>query len=345
MAGDEDRMIETTDGPVRLIDVARAAEVSPATASRVLNGHPVDAELTARVIAVADRLDYRPNAVARNLRRQDTQVWAVVVTDITNAFYTSMVRGIEDVAQRSGYSVLLGNSDEEPGKEERYLRVAEAERVAGVVLTPSAGGGPARRLARAGIPVVCVDRPLTGPDAPAADCVMTDSGRGAEEATEHLLAQGWRRPACLPGPKDTHTARERAAGYRRAVRRAGVGSVCRPGPFTVEGGREGVRRLLAADEPPDALLLGNATLALGALEALAEAGLRIGHDLGVVTFDDPPWAALLDPPLTVVSQPAYAIGTDAAELLLQRMAERNGSQPVTRLLPTTLITRASSLRR
>ncbi|MDN5726417.1 MAG: LacI family transcriptional regulator [Propionibacteriales bacterium] len=332
-------------GPARLVDVARSASVSVATVSRVLNGHHVDAELSARVRAAVASLDYRPNAIARSLRRRDTQVWAVVITDVTNPFFTSLVRGIEDVAQESGYSVLLGNSDESAIKQEHYLQVAESERVAGVVLTPAESQASVSRLTAVGIPVVTVDRPLGEDQAHSvADSIMADSAGGAEVATAHLLSHGWSRPACIAGPQRTITAQDRARGYERAMLSSGLSPRTVWSTFTTPGGHEAAQALLGGDDRPDALVLGNSAIALGALAAVAAAGLVVGRDIGLVGFDDSPWAPLMTPPLTVVSQPAYELGADAARLLLARIQGTGPTDPVRILRQTTLIERGSCRR-
>ena len=146
---------------VKIVDVAEAAQVSVATVSRALNhSSRVDPVLAARVRATAERLGYRPNAVARNLRRQGTQVWALIITDINNPFYTAVARGVEDQASESGFSVLLCNSDEDQGKEDRYLEVAEQERVAGVIMAPRASDSDVSGAVGSKIPLVAVDRQL-----------------------------------------------------------------------------------------------------------------------------------------------------------------------------------------
>lgn len=357
---------------VRLVDVARAAEVSVATVSRVLNGHPVDPALAERVRDATTRLGYRPNAVARNLRRRDTQVWAVVITDVTNPFFTSLVRGLEDVAQASGFSVLLCNSDEDADKERRYLDVAESERVAGLVLTPRTPATDVSRLMRAGIPIVAVDRPLRPGRSPArtpdparpdatpeqdgarratpADTVLTDtvttsSAAGAAAATDHLLEHGWRRPACISGPLDSVTGAERATGYLRSMRHHGCTPIVRHTSFSAEGGRAAATELLTGGDPPDAFFVANSNLTLGVLTAIADLGKRLRTDVGLISFDDAPWAPLLDPPLTVVSQPAYDLGATAGRLLLARIHGEAEPEPVQVTLPTTLVERASCRRR
>lgn len=321
---------------VTIIDVAREAGVSPATVSRALNGAKVDPELAERARAAAERLGYRANAMARNLRRQKTDVLALIISDVANPVFTAIARGVEDVAQRAGYSVLLCNADEDPDKEARYLEVAIAEQVAGIVISPHAAATDVERAIAAGIPLVVVDRPLDAP----VDSVLVRSESGARAATEHLLAEGWNRPACLPGPADAATALDRLAGYRAAVGGDGVHAFA---PFSIEGGAAAAAAVLDSHDP-DALLVGNAQMTLGVLEELARRHLVVGRDLGLVTFDDAPWARFVDPAITVVGQPAYEIGARAAELLLGRVAGAAG-KPETVEFGTELVVRASSVRR
>ncbi|MES2170290.1 MAG: LacI family DNA-binding transcriptional regulator [Actinomycetota bacterium] len=328
-------------GTAKISDVAREAGVSEATVSRALNNHPtVGPEFVKRVRAAADRLGYRPNGIARSLRRQTTNVLALIITDVSNPFFTAITRGVEDVAQLGGYSVLLCNSDEDSAKEATYLDVAAQQQVAGVILAPHQAGSDVSRLSAASIPIVVIDRPLEEPF----DSVMVQSREGARAATEHLIDSGWVRPACISGPDDVATAESRLEGYRDAVRAHGFDEIFVHTPFRAEGGAAAAAELLDSANPPDALFVGNTQLALGVMTELQRRGLEMGRDIGVITFDDAPWATLIDPPLSVVSQPAYEIGTRAAELLLERMkgTAPEGTRAVS--LGTTLRIRESSIR-
>src|SRR3954470_19279811 len=178
-------------------DVASRAGVSTATVSRALNGKStVDPGLVARVVEAAQELGYQPNGPARNLRRQETAVLALVISDVENPFFTSIARGVEDVARDAGYSVVLCNSDESNEKERDYLGVAVQERVAGVVLSSSGSIPNGDPLVRLGTPIVAVDRALDGI---ACDQVLVDTRRAAREATEHLVAGGYTRSGCVTG--------------------------------------------------------------------------------------------------------------------------------------------------
>lgn len=325
---------------VKLTDVAQAAGVSVATVSRALNNNPrVDPELAARVHRAVEQLGYRRNGVARNLRRRHTQVWALIVTDVTNPFYTALARGVEDVASAAGYSVLLGNSDELPEKEARYLSVAEEERVAGVIIAPRDTRTDVSRLMASGIGVVAVDRRLPTE----VDTVVAASLPGAARATEHLVEAGWRRPACVSGPSDAETAEHRVLGYQQALVERGLPALVERVPFHAADGRDAAGRLLDAADPPDAFFVANSVLALGVLAEIQARGLRLGADVGLITFDDAPWATLVSPPISVVTQPAYEIGSEAAQILADRLSgARTDTTPVLVEFDTELVIRPSS---
>ena len=320
-------------------DVARRAGVSTATVSRVLNGKStVGPALVTRVRAAAEELGYHPNGLARNLRRQETAVLALIIADVENPFFTAIARGVEDVAQAQGYSVVLCNSDESAEKELRYIDVALEERVAGVILSPTGATSNVKRLRERGMPVVAVDRPL-----PASDQVLVDTRLAAREATDHLIAAGYRRIGCVTGPAGVRTADDRLAGYRDAIRAANRPEVYRHAEYRAAGGRRATVALLAEPEPPDALLIGNSAMVIGVLEAIGQAKLRPGRDIGVFAFDHAAWASLTAPPLTVVAQPAYEIGKQAATLLLARIGD-SAAEPNTVTLAACLITRGSTVR-
>lgn len=325
-------------------DVATKAGVSTATASRALNGKStVDPTLAARVLTAAAELGYQPNGPARNLRRQETAVLALIISDVENPFFTSIARGVEDVAHAVGYSVVLCNSDENPEKERRYIDVAIQERVAGVVLSPTGTTTNVDLLTARRTPLVAVDRAM--PDV-AADMVLVDTRSAAKQATAHLIGQGYRRIGCITGPAGIPTADDRLAGYKDALRAAKhrtPAKLVRRSEYRADGAYTAAIDLLSTPDRPDALLVANSTMAIGVLEALSTVDLRLGADVGVVAFDDAPWAALMNPPLSVVSQPAYDIGKLAAELLLARIAD-GAREHTTTTLSATLITRGSSIR-
>ena len=305
--------------PLRLVkmsDVAREAGTSVATVSRVLNNNAtVDPELAQRVTAAASKLGYLPNRLARDLRLQRSSLWLLIISDIENPFFTSVARGVEDIARRHGFSVVLCNADEDAKKEAMYLDLAAQQVAAGVILSPHGSRASVEGLAARSIPLVAIDRSLDVP----VDFVTADSRGGARLATEYLLGKGWKRVACITGPKQAETAMQRRLGYEDAMTAAGQKPCVLHTPFHAENGREAADSLLDRERPPDAFFVGNATLAMGVLGALRARGLRHGADAGLICFDDVPWARVTDPPVPLVAQPAYQIGSTAAELLVKRI--------------------------
>jgi LacI family transcriptional regulator len=220
-------------------DVAKRAGVSIATVSRVLNGrNHVNEDVIVRVRTAAQELQYQPSRAARALRANQTTIIGLLITDIQNPFFTSLVRGVEDVAQSNGYSLILCNSDEDPQKERRYIEVLCAERVAGAIIAPTREHQRALKLFREhNIPIVTVDRRVKDDET---DAVLVDNIRGAREATAHLLTNGYRRIGIISGPVTTTTGRERLEGYRQALHEAGIEHdplLERIGSFKEESGR------------------------------------------------------------------------------------------------------------
>lgn len=335
-------MKNTGDGSAASIsDVAHRAQVSPATVSRVFNGTKhVAPELEARVRAAVAELNYEPYGPARALRQQRVRVWAVIIADVENPFFTSVVRGIEDVAYAEGYRLVLCNSDEDVAKETEYLDIAVRERMAGVVIAAaSTSDSKVERLAQSGIPVVAIDREVSSSNV---NSVMVDNRSGARDATAHLLDCGWSRIGCIVGPTRISTSNERLEGYRCALTESGRRfdrSLVRRADFRVEGGYKAARALLELPQRPDALFVANNLMTLGALHAIQDMGLGVPDDLGIVGFDDSPAADLLRPRLTVIAQPTYEIGRVAGQLLLS--AGRD-AEPRHEVLAPHLVVRESS---
>ncbi len=332
--------------PTTIRDVAAVAGVSPATVSRVLNGkQDVAADLRQRVLGAVTDLGYRRNGPARSLRTRAAMVLGLIISDISNPFFTAVVRGAEDQAQLAGYSLVLANADEDVDKEARYLEVAAAEQMAGVLLSPaSLTRTSIDVLLERGIPVVTIDRRLARVPV---DSVTVNNYQAARTAAQHLIGQGCRRVGFIAGPVQTTTGASRLAGYRAALRAAGRPldpSLTAYADFRTEGGYAATRQLLRQRRPPDGLLFANNLMTVGGLRAIAEAGLAIPDDIAVVGFDDVIWATALRPPLTVVAQPTYEIGQTAAKLLLRRV-DGEAFPPRRVVLQAELIERASSQRK
>src|ERR1700722_2886040 len=324
--------------PARIRDVAELAEVSVATVSRVLNGDPnVDVGLRERVRAAVAQLGYRPNRLARNLRRQQMDAIGIVVPDIENPHFAEMVRIIEEHALAHGHRVLVCNTDEDVDRQAACLRMLADERVSGIVLSPSDPAGSIDQLRDLGIPVVAIDRALKHA---ATDAVVADNVPAVQAATQRLIDAGHRSVAFVGGLSEVETGSERQEGYLAAIEGAGLRPVLANGGFRRDAAHAAVTELLSHEEPVSALVVANNLMALGAMAAVRDAGLRVPDDIAVIAVDNPPWAELLDPPLTVLGQPIREMATRAIELLMRRL-QGERFPPVREVLPLELIVRRS----
>lgn len=310
---------------VTIHDVAIRAGVSATTVSHVVNGtRPVSSDLSGRVQLALRDLDYQPNALARSLRRKQSHTIGLIVPDNSNPFFAEMAHAVESAAYGNGHTVFLCNSDDDAQREAVYLDLLLTRQVDGIVLVAAANSGEIMRaLVAKGLPLVVVDRELPNP---AHDCVLTDHEAGGYVATEHLAQLGHKRIACIAGPTDLGSSAGRVAGYRAALRAAGLGAeaglVVR-GDFRDHSGYLAAQKLLKRNHPPTAIFACNDLMAIGAMAAVRDAGLSVPEDVSVVGFDDIHLAGYLNPPLTTVAQPMSELGRVAAELLLQRLADRS----------------------
>jgi LacI family transcriptional regulator len=327
-------------------DVARRAGVSTSTVSHVVNSTRfVSDELRERVLAAMRELDYTPNAAARMLTLGRSHTIGLIVSDIRNPFFASVARGVEDVAQEHGYTLVLCNSDESADRETACLNALETRAVDGVLLA-SAGVADAHlsRLVRAGYPIVLVDRDLPELGAPA---VMLDNEGAAYSAVWHLITRGHRRIAMLSGRAAISTTTERVAGYRRALREAGIDFDARlvvSGASTSEGGASATNIVLDVDPPPSAIFSGNNLMSIGALQVIATRGLGVPEDVALVGFDDFPfpWSDAFRPHLTTIAQPTYELGRRAAEILVRRLKGSTSTSAERVVLDGKLVVRESS---
>ncbi len=326
---------------IGLKDVARVAGVSVSTVSRVLTGSPlVNEETRSRVQLAMDELQYRPNRVARRLRRDSARanLIGVIVPDIQNPFFAELVRGVEQVAQRHGYMVFLGNTDEDGDKEREYVELMRAESVDGLILPPSSDLEPLLgRLASVGLPIVCVDRRLPQGEL---DTVVADNRQGAFVAVDHLLRIGHRRIGYIGGRPHISTSAERLDGYRAALAAHGVPfepTLVRAGDSRQPSGSRLAEALLGLESPPTALLVGNNLMTLGALATVHQLHRRIPDEVAIVGYDDMPWALALNPPLTAVRQPGFEMGARAVDLLLQRIDDPSRAATTITLSPELVV--------
>ena len=324
-------------------DVAQRAGVAPITVSRVINHSGYVSEKTRqRVEKAIAELKYVPNALAQGLRFNKTYVIALVLSDVTNPFWTTVARGTEDAASEENYSVILCNTDEDVAKQDKYVQLLLRRQVDGFLLVPASDTiDTIGFIQQQRVSLVILDRQLSGVSA---DVVRGDSEGGAYDLTRYLIELGHQRIAILSGPETTSTSIQRVAGYKRALEDAHLKidtELISYGRFYQDSGYERTKQLLTLSRCPTALFAGNNFIAIGMMKALYESGLRIPEDMSVVGFDDLPPGLLVQPFLTVAVQPAYDMGYRATKLLLERIANTGESSCQEIVLPTQLVMRQS----
>lgn len=333
---------------VKLKDVASRAGVHPATASRALNPETrllVSEDTANRVLEAAAELGYQPNAVARSLRTRRSHTVGVLIPDLNNPLFPPIVRGLEDRLDADGYVALIGNTDGDDDRERKVFEQMRARHVDGYVLATAHLRNPLLDEAvRAGVPVVLMNRIAEDYSFPS---VTVDNERGVRMAISHLTSLGHSKIACIAGPQDVSTGLARYRGFQSGMAAAGLevppGRVAFARSFSIEEGRRCASEILAASDGCTAVAAGNDMLAVGCYQALDQAGLACPGDVSVVGFNDMPFIDMLRPPLTTVAFPHYQVGTEAAQLLLERLNGGGGLVKVLYLAPE-LIVRGSTAR-
>ena len=297
--------------------------MSTATVSRFVNhAGPVAAPTGQRIEQAVRALGYRTNGIARSLVTKSTHTIAFLLPDITNPFFPSLVKGVQLLANERNYVLLLCSTLSDPHKEEEYLKLLQAKQVDGILAVGLVlGRGQIEKFASTGVPFVSLDRDIDFPGAPR---VHVNHRGGAQLATQHLLALGHRAIVHISGPPQLRVSRERLAGYRSALKAAGVKWDDRlkvGGDFSEEGGYSGIERLLGKAVQFTAVFAANDLSAIGAIAALKRHGRRVPEDVSVVGFDDIHLAAYASPPLTTVRQPSLEMGRRATEILLEAIAD------------------------
>ncbi len=323
--------------------IASLAKVSMGTVSHVINeSAKVREPLQKRVLDAIHQLGYQPSQLARALRRNQTRIIGMIVPDITNPFFPSVVRGAEDVAYQHSYRLVLCNADNDPSKESEYHRELQAYRIAGLILIPSVNSEMrAWEKSEGNSPAVCLDR---RPVDWKGDTITVDNAGGAFSAAEHLVGLGHRRIAIIAGNLHLTNAASRVEGFLAALRKAEIEiepEYIQEGRFDRSSGYEKMRVLLQLRPLPTAVFASNDLIALGALTALREHAVRCPDDISIVGFDDLEFSEFVHPALTTVSQPGYQMGAKGANLLIKRMGGFAGP-PQHLVLPTELKLRESA---
>jgi LacI family transcriptional regulator len=311
-------------------DLAKELNLSTATISRALSRPEIVApETRTRVLDAVRRSGYQMNGIARSLRTQSTHTIGVIVSDICNPFFSSIVKAAEDVARTNGYTVLICNADEDGRNEEVALRLFIERQVSGVIRC-SAGANPSllQVLLQKSIPLIDLDRQSGLPNI---DTVILNNELGASLGTRHLIKLGHKKIAIVSGPQHLSNARDRLKGFRKTLRAARISipkNYVEFGDFREASGFQAAERLLNLNSPPTAIFVANNEMMAGTLSAVRQRRVKVPRELSLVGFDDARWARYLEPPLTVVSQPAELMGQKAAQLLLTRLSGRTTPQTV-----------------
>jgi len=325
-------------------DVAKRAGVGAITVSRVINNSGYASQKTReRVEAAIAELGYVPNTLARSLRSKRTNTLALILTDITNPYFTTLARGVEDTANQAGYTVIFCNTDESEEKEQHYLDVLLQKQVDGFLLVPAQSNpGSILSIQKHGTQVVALDRRI--PDV-GVDIVRCDADEGAYQLTKYLISLGHRQVVMLTGPEGVSTADDRAVGFQRAMAELDnefeAAQILR-GDFTQESGYQMGQKAIRLHPRPTAVIAANNFITIGAMKALQETGLEVPEDIALAGFDDLPTSMVTFPFFTVVSQPAYEMGCVATQRLLSRLGKQPPDDFTEIILPTELIVRRSS---
>ncbi|KQW59725.1 LacI family DNA-binding transcriptional regulator [Variovorax sp. Root411] len=334
-------------------DVALKADVSVTTVSHVVNDtRHVSAKVRERVELAIRELGYVPNAMARSLKSNTTSTLGMLIPNSSNPYFAEIVRIVEDRCFGAGYTLVLCNTDDEPHRQSVYLKVLAERRIDGLIVVSTGAGTAdddalAKQLHGLRVPTVLVDREI---DDPACDLVETAHMQGGLLAVRHLLSLGHKRIACIGGPAGVMPSEQRIEGWRMALAETGAtpdianaNALLWRGGFTSQGGYEAMHAILRTEQKPSAVFVCNDLMAIGALRAAHESGVRVPDELSIVGFDDIELSAYTSPPLTTVAQPKERIGALAVDMLLERVGgKRRDARKV--VLQPELRVRASTAR-
>ena len=325
---------------ITIIDVAIKAGVSPTTVSRVLNNDTrkhMREETKQRVSKVIKQLDYTPNKYARFMKKQKSGVIGVLVPDISDQFFSLMVRGIENISYQNDYSVIICDAENSLEKEKKYIKVLLKEIVEGAILTSSGiENGKVKKFIKERIPVILADRKLKNGDLP---YVGSDGIKDSYTLTKYLIDLGYKEIGFLKGPPEVATAKERFEGYIRAMEQNRLiidENYLKQGDYTFQSGYLAGKELVGLNRLPQAIIAANDLMAIGVIRALEERGLRIPEDIGVAGFGNIPLSSLVKPKLTTIEIPAYDIGREATLILLSYI-KRKRKRIKTKIMDTKLI--------
>lgn len=329
-------------------DIARELKISASTVSRALNDNPrISLKTKEKIKAVADKLGYRPNTLASNLRNKKSNTIGIVVPLINRHFFSSVISGVEDIAFKAGYNVVISQSNDLAAKEISIVQSMFSNRVDGLIISiamQSTNFDHLKLFRRKHIPLVFFDRAVPELET---DKIVVDDFAGAFKVTQHLIDQGYKRIAHLAGPQNLTTYLDRKNGYIEALRANEITfdeSLINVSTLTSEDGVPAIEKLMSLPNPPDAVFCGNDTTALSIMMYLRDKGIRIPEEVGIVGFSNEPFSKVVSPSISTIIQPGFAMGQKAAELIISKIENKDRNfQTIT--LPTELVVRESSNRK
>ncbi|MEK7720332.1 MAG: LacI family DNA-binding transcriptional regulator [Bacteroidota bacterium] len=329
-------------------DIARELKISASTVSRALQNNPrISLKTRERIISLADSMGYRPNIMASNLRNKRSNTIGIVVPLINRYFFSAVISGVEEVAFKAGYTVMISQSNDLANKEISIVHSMFANRVDGLIISIAMQPTNYEHLKifrKKNIPLVFFDRTVAEIDT---NKIVVDDFMGGFRVTQHLIEQGYKRIGHMAGPQNLQTYLHRKNGYIEALSKNGISydeSLVVNNSLTSEDGVNAVQYLMSLPKPPDAIFCGNDTTALSSMIYLRDKGIRIPEDFGIVGFSNEPFSKVVSPSISTIAQPGFLMGQKAAELILNQIANK-GKPFQTLVLPTELIIRESSNRK
>jgi len=332
---------------ITIVDIAQKLHLTPSTVSRALRGHPdVNEETRRKILGLAEELDYHPNSIAQSLKKRRTNLIGVVVPQLRHYFFSAVMAGVTDIAEKAGFTIMVCHSNEEMEREVTNIRTLISQHIAGLLISVSKNTirfDHFESLQRRKIPTVFFDRTWNNPKA---SKVMVDDYEGALQAVKYLISRGYKKIAHLAGPANLSICELRLKGYRDALKSHGMpvrDDYIVSGGMNEEDGKQEVEQLLRLlpSERPDAIFAVNDPVAIGAFIKIKAEKLKIPGDIALVGFSDNPEVSLIEPSLTTVRQPAYELGQEATKILMHHINDAD-MQPVTKILKTELIIREST---
>ncbi len=329
-------------------DIARELKISASTVSRALQNNPRISQKTRdKIRELAETMGYRPNTLASNLRNKKSNTIGIVVPLINRHFFSSVISGVEEVAFKAGYTVVISQSNDLANKEIAIVQSMFANRVDGLIVSIAMQSTTFEHLKifkKRNIPLVFFDRVVPEIET---DKIVVDDYMGGFRVTQHLIDQGYQRIGHMAGPQNLMTYADRKNGYADALKKNGIPydeSLVISSTLISESGVAAVQQMMELPNPPDAIFCGNDTTALSAMIYLRNKGIRIPEDMGIVGFSNEPFSKVVSPSISTIAQPAFLMGQKAAELILHQIAHK-GKSCQTVVLPTELIIRESSQRK